>query len=231
MARQRVARRRPQESAETRRSRVEREIRERYPDLRVTVQGDHVVLRGNFPLVDEGEVLERYLIEILIPPAFPDAEPVVREIGGRIPHTADRHVYANGTLCVIVPEEWYLYPDRTVLGYLDGPLRNFLIGESLVARGLPRPFGERSHRAKGLLEAYGDMVGSTEPVVITTYLDYLSKDEVKGHWECPCGSGQRLRNCHADHLRTLRGRIPQWVARSAADRLRTQVLLEAGDKH
>jgi hypothetical protein len=112
-------------------------------------------------------------------------------------------------LCVIVPEEWYPYPDRTVLGYLDGPLRNFLIGESLVARGLPRPFGERSHRAKGLLEAYGDMVGSTEPVVITTYLDYLSKDEVKGHWECPCGSGQRLRNCHAAHLRTLRGRIPQ----------------------
>jgi hypothetical protein len=74
------------------------------------------------------------------------------------------------------------------------------------------------------------MVGSTEPVAIRTYLDYLGKDEVKGHWECPCGSGQRLRNCHADYLRILHGRIPRWVARSAADRLRRQVLLEAGDK-
>ena len=43
----------PQESAETRRSRLEQEIRERYPDLRVILQGDHVVLRGSFPLIHE----------------------------------------------------------------------------------------------------------------------------------------------------------------------------------
>ena len=55
--------------------------------------------------------------------------------------------------------------------------------------------------AKGLLEAYGDMVGSTDPVAIRRYLDYLGRDEVKGHWDCPCGSGQRLRNSAADRLR------------------------------
>jgi hypothetical protein len=227
MARQRVAANRPQESAEARRSRVEQEIRERYPDLRVILQGDHIVLRGSFPLVHEGDVLERYVLEICIPPAFPDAEPVVREIGGRIPQTVDRHVDTNGTLCVLVPEDWFLYPDPSVRSYLDGPLRSFLIGDTLVARGLPRPFGERAHYSKGLLEAYGDMVGSTEPAAIRTYLEYLGKDKVKGHWACPCGSGQRLRNCHADHVRILRGRIPAWVARSAADRLRKEELLEA----
>ena len=74
------------------------------------------------------------------------------------------------------------------------------------------------------------MVGSTDPLATRSYLEYLGKDEVKGHWECPCGSGQRLRNCHADHLRTLQGPVPAWVARSAVDRLRRQERLEAGSR-
>jgi hypothetical protein len=227
MARDRVASKRAPESAEERRAQVEREIRERYPDLRVTVDGDQVVLRGSFPVVHEGEVLERYLIEITLPAKFPEAEPMVRELGGRIPVTENRHVYTNGALCLFVPEDWFLSPDRTILTYLDGPLRNFFIGESLVARGLPRKLGERSHRVKGLLEAYGEMVGSGDPVAIRSYLEYLGRIEVKGHWDCPCGSGRRLRDCHLEHLRRLRDRAPQWIARSASARLRAQVILEA----
>ena len=220
MARKRVKTDRIRKSEELHRSHIECEIRERYPDLRVVVEDDKLFLRGSFPIIYEGEVLDRYLVEILIPPAFPDILPIVREIGGRIPQVADRHVYTNGTLCVMVPQEWFFYHNRTILGYLDGPLRNFLIAETHVARGLPRPFGERSHGVQGLLESYADMVGSTDPMEIIKYLEYLCMDEVKGHWRCPCGSGRRLRNCHADHIRTLRDRIPLSVARSAVNYLK-----------
>jgi hypothetical protein len=227
MVRQGIGPKRRIEPIQARRARFEAEIQERYPDLRVLIEKGQILLRGSYPVADDGEVLDRYLVEITLPSEFPDAVPVVREISGRIPALADRHVYRNGTLCVLVPEDWLLHERRTLLSFLDGPLRNFFIGESLVARGHPRPFGERSHGLRGLFEAYGEIVGSADPLTIRRYLECLAKRQIKGHWDCPCGSGLRVRKCHRDQLRHLRERMPRSVAQSALERLRASIAAEA----
>lgn len=200
---------------------METELPARFPDLRVVTEGGTVFIRGNFPVMDGTEVLDRFQIEIVMPWEFPDSCPVLREANGRIPWHEDRHVnQRNGEACPIVPEEWLLRPDHgSILAFLDGPVRNFFLGQILVEAGQPWPFGERTHGVRGLLEAYGEMVGSTDRNTILRYLDCLSKEMLKGHWACPCGNAKRLRDCHLDELKALHEKIPPHIAQMAIKRL------------
>jgi hypothetical protein len=201
-------------------TKVQREVIAKYPDLGFYVETDIVYVRGSFPIVHDGHVLDRYQIELALPTDWPASCPVLRETAGRIPHVARRHVNPDGTACPIVPEEWLVNPHRdSLFSYLEGPVHNFFLGQSLAEADEPWPFGERPHGVPGLLECYGELMGTKETQVIHEYLKYLSRKEVKGHWDCPCGSGSRLRNCHMDHLLELRHKIPAAVAQQAMKKL------------
>jgi len=205
-------------------AKMKTDVEKEYPDLRVFEKDNTIFIAGTFPLVYEGETVDRYEIELRLPPDFPDSIPTVRETGGRIPRNDDRHVSANGDACPIVPEEWLLRPDcDSVVSFLNGPVRNFLLGQSLVEEGQPWPFGERPHGPDGLFQAYGEMLGTNDHSVIWRYLECLSRERIKGHWDCPCGSGKRLRNCHLAELRALREQVPARVAKRALMRI-TQLM-------
>lgn len=207
---------------------MEAEIPAKYPDLGVKTEQGTVYVLGSFPVMDETEVLDRFQIEIELLVDFPDSIPILREVGGRIPWHESRHVNrGTGEACLIVPEEWLLRPEHgSMLAFLDGPVRNFFLGQILVEAGQPWPFGERSHGVDGLFEAYGEMLGSTDRAAIIRYLDYLSREKLKGHWECPCGNAKRLRNCHWDELQALQTKFPPRVAREALARLKEQLKLQ-----
>lgn len=201
-------------------TKVKHDIQAAYPDLRVILEEGTVFAKGSFPVTDDGETLDRFLIEIRFPDDYPESTPILREIGGRIPWHEDRHTNRNGDACPIVPEEWLIRLDRdSILQFLEGPVRNFFIGQLLVEQGKPWPFGERPHGVPGLLQSYGELIGTTDKATVRRYLDYLCKTTVKGHWECPCGSKKHLRNCHQDTLTSLRQKITPEVARQALIRL------------
>jgi hypothetical protein len=200
------------------------ELENKYPDLRVVIDGGLVYLEGSLPLVHESTELDRFHIRIKIPPEFPESIPKVWETAGRIPLNGRWHTYDDGSLCVIVPEEWLLNPEsKSILAYLDGPLRNYFLGHVYAESGLTRPMGERSHGSMGLLETYGEWVGSNEQTVIENYLLYLSRDKIPRQWFCPCGSGQKLRRCHGEHVRNLQKKIPPRIAQMALGRLKFQL--------
>lgn len=192
----------------------------KYPDLRVVVGEKMVILRGSFPVMSEGEVLDRYQIEIEVP--LKDDVPILREVGGRIPRIDKHHLNTDGTACPLVPEEWLLRSahKRTVLDFLDGPVRNYFLGQSLVERGFPWPFGERPHGKLGLVAAYMDILELQQPELVDKFLECLSHKKIKGEWQCPCGSGRQLRGCHMGEFRRLQARIPHKIALSALVRLR-----------
>ena len=204
------------------------ELEKKYPDLHLSIQGDQGFLQGTFPIIHDGVELDRFHVDIRIPPEFPEEMPVVFETAGRVPRMVDWHTFVNGNLCVIVPEEWFLNPkSKSLMAYLDGPLRNFFIGHALTEAGQPRPMGERSHSVKGLLESYGEMVESNDPNAIIRYLDYCSAKKLRPHWPCPCGSGKKVTVCHLGHVVALRKRIPRWIAKSAYERLRKAIAASA----
>lgn len=198
---------------------LEAEIQKEYPDLRLVETNGELVFKGSFPIRHEGEDLDRFLIEI----SFPDGParlPVVHEIGGRIPRISDRHVNERtGDLCVDVPELIQLRGENTLLRFLNGPVRNFLISQHLVEKGDPWPFGQWEHGKPGLIQAYGEILGFREEPQIRRFLDLLSHKKIKAHWPCPCGSGRPIRSCHDAEIRALQILISTRVARDALRRL------------
>lgn len=203
------------------------ELGKKYPDLRLTIDGKAGNLVGSFPIVHEGIELDRFEITVRVPAEFPRELPVVCEVGGRIPHHVDWHTFKAGNLCVIVPEEWFMNENyRSLIAFLDGPLRNYFINHALAEAGHVRPMGERRHGSRGLYDAYGEMVGTTDAIAIIRYLRFCAAPKIKSHWKCPCGSGRRVEICHLAHVLSLRRKIPQWLASKAFTRLREAVASE-----
>jgi len=186
------------------------EVEGHFPELRVVVENDLVYVRGSFAVMFEGQVLDRFSVELQLARNHPVELPVVRETDGRIPHCDDRHInMADGTACVLLPDErWRFWPPgSSLLKFLTGPLRSFFLAQSIVEEGEPWPFGQWAHGAKGVFQYYRELLKTSDLRVITTYLDYLAAKKVKGHWACPCRSGKKLRDCHFDQVKDLREKI------------------------
>lgn len=200
--------------------RLEQQVRQKYADLRLIAENGKYLLRGSFPIEHDGRTLDRFSIEISFPDG-PNGLPAILETGHRIPRIRDRHINPNGTICAEVPEVWLLKGKKSLLEYLDGPVRNYFLGQLLVEQGEPWPFGEWDHGRAGLLQAYGELLGVTGESAITRYLGCLTHKKIKKHWPCPCGNGKPIRGCHSGEVRVLQERIPPRIARQALERLRS----------
>ena len=198
---------------------MERAIQEKHPDLRLLTDGGRPIIRGSLQIANDGVVIDRFSIEMTFPDGISKL-PRIEEIGGRIPKHPDRHVCDEGAICTDVPELILLRGRSSLLSYLEGPVRNYFLGQLLVEQGKPWPFGEWDHGKPGLLQAYGEILGVTDEQEIRRYLDCLEHKKVKGHWNCPCGSGKRIRDCHLSVIRRLQESVPPSIARQALARLK-----------
>jgi hypothetical protein len=197
---------------------LKRDLCGAFSNLHVSLENDQVFVRGSFPIVHNGRTLDRYSIEIELLHDYPDSVPLVREIGGRIARTQDHHVNeAQGDICLFVREErWRVYPPgASFLDFLNVPVHNYFLGESLVELGEARPFGERSHGIAGIIEYYAEELETNDLDIIIRFVECLSKESMPGHHPCPCGSGKKLRQCHQFKLWDLQGKIPPTVARES----------------
>jgi hypothetical protein len=103
---------------------IQQQLDTKYPDLTVSTTESKIYIRGSFPIVHEGNVLDRYQIEIEWSDSDTEA-PVLREPGGRIPREDNRHMDGHGKACPLVPEEWLIRgrDTRTVILILTGRYR------------------------------------------------------------------------------------------------------------
>ena len=185
---------------------VQRALREsEYKWLHLHLDQGTARIRGTIPVPED-----RYSIEILFLNDYPLTLPQVRETGGRIPHTSDRHINPkDGTACLCIPDEWFIQrPDESFLTFLRGPLYNYFLSQKTFETLGEWPLGERRHGNDGLLDFYQESLGTEDPHVIKKYLEYVCLHTLKGHWDCPCGSGKRIRNCHHDKIVDLRKKLP-----------------------
>lgn len=189
-----------------------RSINSTYTTLHVVLENDIVYIRGGLILnAPDGRLLENYSIEIQIPVDYPKTVPIVREIGGRLPKTLDRHFnQPDETACLFFRDERYKYwpQGSTIIDFIEGPVRSFFIWQiehDLNGGGLN--FVGRGHGVNGIIQFYTELIGTDDKKVITRFLEYLTKKKVKGHWLCYCGSGEKMRNCHFDTLIDSRTKI------------------------
>lgn len=174
-------------------------VDELQPLLKVSRDGERFFLNGPFEVFGhDGNLISSFDIEMTISLRYPDEQPQVFEVGGRIPRTPDRHVNTGGSLCYGVWEEWLIRrEDWSIYAFFDECLRPYFLGQIYYEEFGKWPGEERSHFDAGLLEAVESIIGrQLNYEEADSYLRCLaSKDTPKGHWDCPCGSGERMRKC------------------------------------
>lgn len=201
-------------------SEVQNAVAKLQPELTVLRSDTLVILEGLFVVSGPSGPFDSYQIKAGVTGSFPADEPLVFEEGGRIPRIADRHVFPDhGNCCLGVWEEWLLTgPDHRFEAFLTGPMHDFFVSQTYYEVHGEWPFGERSHGRLGVLEAYSDLLGvAPDARIISEYLHLLSRQKIKGHALCPCGSGKRLRQCHSNDLQGLSRKIPRFMAKRMHD--------------
>ncbi len=201
--------------------RLRKILRDRYPTLHVRMRGDFVHVEGTFAALTEDAHEDRYAINVRLPADYPRSIPSIWETAGRIERNIDRHVFpATGALCVGVPVELWinLKGDFCIENYLEKAVRPYLIGNSLFEEGQPWPFSQSSHGSYGVLEFYERHLGTRDSRVVGRFLLDLLKGKVKGHWPCPCGSGQPLRKCHGEQVNALKN-VPAGALLDSVDHM------------
>lgn len=204
------------------------EVELAYPDLRFSTTSEEVQISGSFPITDDDGVVDRFSVLIRLLPDYPESLPVVRETAGRIPHHIDRHMLTSGEACVLLPEDrWRSWPiGSSLLSFISGPLRNFFIGQALVERGEPWPFGEWGHGLDGMRDYYREVFGTDDLVTVRAYFHCLAAKKAKGHWDCPCKSGRRLRDCHMGLVKELREKMPRSEAKKSIKHMEAVLSLQ-----
>lgn len=202
---------------------IETDLRASYPNLHLfIVKGRDAEVRGTYPVRSpSGKELESFQISIRLPWNYPRALPEVRETAGRIPWLADFHVNPDGQCCVLLPEDRErCFPcDARFKTFLDGPVHDFFLGQSLIALGESWPFGEWDHGKAGVYEFYRGLLGTDDARTIVRFLHVLRKLNPKPHWDCPCGSGKKIRKCCQRKIADLRRKVPPAIARKSAEQL------------
>jgi hypothetical protein len=185
---------------------LQREVSQVYPQLHFQQKHGSMLLCGSFPLVDGDREIDRYLIEIEFPPHYPKGVPAVYEIGGRIPRTVDRHVYPiNGMACLNLPVQIsQVFPQgMNLLDFLKGPVQSYFVSQCQCEITGKWPTEQWGHGDDGYFEYYSGVLGISDRTVVQRFRELIRQKEIKGHQDCPCGSGKRLRDCHGNKVRRL----------------------------
>lgn len=184
-------------------------IEKDFPSLHY-VEIDNAVpaVAGDLVLLDEvGGVLDTYQIVIKETQLFPKRFPFVYEVGGRIPHNIDWHVFNDGHCCIkSIPEEILLckggmslptFVREQVVPYFFNQKHREMHGFFLH---------ERSHGLRGNIEFFEDLFGTKDAQTILQWLLFIKKRREPNRVnECFCGSGRKYRKCHREVYRKISG--------------------------
>jgi len=74
-----------------------------------------------------------------------------------------------------------------------------------------------AHGQDGALQFYKEILNIDDKKAVYKFVEYLTKKKIKGHWNCYCGSGQKMRDCHFDLMKKYKGQIRTKDAKKTFD--------------
>ena len=198
------------------------ELQERFPSLELYLDFTkrQAEARGILPL----NVGVAYTVRILIPRSYPEEVPSLVCVADEVPKTEARH-NSGEAACVCARCDFRKHWPRgsTLAAFVESLVVPFLTCQHYydIHRHWPQS-GERPHGAPGIMQAYTDFcspLGDVTGETIARVLRLLVRPGIpKGHHPCPCGSGQRIRNCHRQVVAEMRQLLsPSDAAKDLAD--------------
>ena len=149
-------------------------------------------------------ITDSFEIEMLIPNAYPDMLPRVKETGGKIDNHYE-HVFTDGTLCLAVPVEIrrIFHQQPSLLGFVNKLVIPYFYGYCHWKEHGEHPFGEQKHGGEGIIQYYLEKLNLGDEVTALAFVCFLYEHGYRGHHDCPCGSGRRIRKCHGPTMLDL----------------------------
>lgn len=184
------------------------EVQAEHPGLELVRKTDGgLCVRGpvGFTMDYDGHAIEdTYEIEIAVSDDFPDSPPAVKETAGAIPDDFHQFV-SSGTMCLGAPVDVRrrFARHRTLIGFINDQVIPYLYSYSCYRDHGVLPHGELAHGSIGLLDYYMEHFGATG-ITTLKLLKCLADNFAPPLGPCPCGSGQKLKDCHGPKLDELR---------------------------
>lgn len=156
----------------------------------------HVSLKVNH-IYNDFPVNEFFEIDMRIPFAYPNEIPDVIEVGNKIDSEYE-HRYINGQLCLGTNSEIILRSNGAItISYLiDSYVIPYLYSYRYYERYKEYPFGDRSHGAMGIVEAWKEAFGVKTVEEAYDIIMHVVIHTYRGHLPCSCNSGKKTRDCH-----------------------------------
>jgi|CXWL01.1.fsa_nt_gi hypothetical protein len=165
-------------------------------------------------------IADKYVIRITIQENFPETLPQVYEIGGRLKEIQtkrnivdirDLHVNKEGNfsacLCPRPAEKKIIREGATLQDFLDRLVIPYFYGLSFFEKYGRWSWGEYGHGDAGIFEYYFRQRNGFDIELLKEAFSALGqngrkivKNGLKGHVPCLCGSGNKIRGCHAEVL-------------------------------
>lgn len=195
-----------------------KEIEKEYPGLNYRKIDSILVLEGKieFDLTCKttGKNLsDSYLIRMSFPPDYPNAHPMVEEIGGKIPSNFHR----NGKyLCLDVPSKVHMIfkENPTIKHFIQALLEPYLYSHTYWQKfNRKMPFGQWSHYGDGIFEHYLEYFNIEDRATVINFLELLVKKDYKQSMPCPCGSKKKIKKCHGKKLLNIYNNVPTDIIR------------------
>ena len=171
-----------------------------YPDLEVTRSGPtEVRLHGQIQVyltANDFTVRNLYVIDIVIPLNSNDL-PTVYDAGHQI-KSIYPHRYQSGELCLATDTQMRIHfvDGFDLVCWMESYVEPYFFSYEYYKRYQVFPFGDRAHGCRGILQTYQDIFETKTEHAAYALIEYLDSHPYRGHLCCPCGSGQKIRNCH-----------------------------------
>ncbi len=185
------------------------------PGMRLVPSFDGtIVIRGALNIncvFGPDHVEDTFHVEILIPHAFPNSVPSVRELSGRIPKGF--HTNPGGVLCLGtgIRLQLELAMDPSFTGFFRNCILPYLFGRVVFERRGVMPFGELEHGAPGILHDLKSIFGVTTDLEAIAMARLASmRRRVANKLPCHCRTGVRLGGCeHRVRINQVRSLVPR----------------------
>jgi hypothetical protein len=197
------------------------EINKNYPTLFVSIADNLVYIKGTIRIKDDKNiVLDSFQIEIKVPYNFPQEIPEVRETGNRIPTIPDRHFEQDGKACLCFRDAIFLYwnEESTILDFMKKLVEPFFVWqieyEVSDGKNINKAY---AHGMDGAFQFYKEILNTDDIKAVYKFVEYLTKKKVKGHWNCYCGNGRKMRDCHFELMKNYKQKIRAKDAKKTLD--------------
>ena len=176
-----------------------------YPGLKVVLSDDTQILLEGKLLVNRISkdfwLYKEYLLQIVIP-LESNVLPYVIDIGKHIDDDYP-HLYRNTRKLCLETDTHILVrflDSFSLTEWVSEYVEVYYFTYEYHERYGEYPFGERSHGPEGVVETYSELFCESDFSKTVSLMKYISSNPYRGHNNCPCGSGQKLRNCHGQAI-------------------------------